>query len=164
VAGVTKALFDVNGNIEDTSMTRLGGEFTMMLVAELPASATLTRLEKTLKPLEKRFALHIHTQAIPSRLARSGRQSPPQYMLSVYGTDKPGIIYRVAQTLADRRVSITDLNTKSIPQASGPLYVMLLEIQMPPGLDLDALRSDLDDLRKSLQVEITLQDIEAVAL
>ena len=117
-----------------------------------------------MKPLEKKFNLQINTGAIESRLARSGQQGPPQYMLSVYGTDKPGIIHRIAQALADRRVSITDLNTKAIHHADGPLYVMLLEIQIPPGLDLDALRSDLDDLRKSLQVEITLQDIEAVAL
>lgn len=145
-------------------MTRLGGEFTMMLVVELPASAPLARVQKALKPLEKKFGLQMDVKAIPPGLAHAGKQPPAQYMLSVYGTDKPGIIYQVAQVLADRRVSITDLNTKSIQRAGGPLYVMLLEIQIPAGVDLEALRSDLDDLRKNLQVEITLQDIEAVAL
>ena len=45
-----------------------------------------------------------------------------------------------------------------------PVYVMLLEIQAPSAAEMDNLRSDLDQLRKDLQVEISLQDIEAIPL
>ena len=45
-----------------------------------------------------------------------------------------------------------------------PVYVMLLELQGPPTLDMDGLRTALDELRQELNVEISLQDIEAVAL
>jgi len=62
-----------------------------------------------------------------------------------------------------RKVSITDLQTK-VTGAPNPIYVMLLEVQVPASLDMDDLRSELDDLRRDLQVEISLQDIEAIPL
>jgi glycine cleavage system transcriptional repressor len=136
----------------------------MMLVAGLPPSVSSPRLLKAFKALEKKFALQVNIKPISASLAHSDKQPPPQYMLSVYGSDKPGIVYKVTQALAARRVSITDLNTKAVGRGAAALYVMLLEIQMPRTLDLDALRSELDDLKKNLQVEMTLQDIEAIAL
>ena len=48
--------------------------------------------------------------------------------------------------------------------ARKPVYVMLLEVQVPDHLDMDGLRTDLDRLRQDLKVEISLQDIEAVSL
>ena len=41
---------------------------------------------------------------------------------------------------------------------------MLLEVAGTPSLDIDELRTELDRLRRSLGVEITLQDIDPVAL
>ena len=49
-------------------------------------------------------------------------------------------------------------------RAGAPIYIMFLEIQTPAALDFDDLGAELDRLRRSLGVEISLQDIEAVAL
>ena len=162
VAGVSRVLFELGGNIEDASMTRLGGEFTMMLVTALPASASA--LDKKLKTLAKREGLQIAAKPIPAAVARRPKEKPPKYLLSVYGTDHPGIVAQIAQALAKRKVSITDLQTKVTGGARKPVYVMLLELQAPAMLDMDGLRSELDQLRQDLKVEISLQDIEAVLL
>jgi glycine cleavage system transcriptional repressor len=170
VAGVTRVLFELGGSVEDASMTRLGGEFAMMLVTALPARSS-PKLESSLRPLVKKFRLQIDAKRIPPQMARSGKRAEPRYLISVYGTDKPGIVYQVAKALAERQVSITDLNTRVLGpacrqagRAGAPVYLMLLEVQIPPALDLDSLRAELDRLRSSLDVEISLQDIEAVAL
>jgi glycine cleavage system transcriptional repressor len=164
VAGVTQALFDLGGNIEDASMTRLGGEFAMMFVTGVPAHVTLSGLQKKLAGLEKKVGLQLSAKPITPQLARAAKRPEPRYLISVYGTDRPGIVFQLTQALAQRKVSITDLHTQSIAQGGSALYVMLLEVQVPAGLDIDELREELDRLRQSLQVEITLQDIEAVAL
>ena len=161
VAGVSKVLLNLGANIEDASMTRLGGEFSMMLVTTLPSAA---KLEKSFRALETKLGLQIAVKAIPASAARRPKEEPPKYLISVYGTDRPGIVHHVARTLAQRQVSITDLQTKVIGSPSKPVYVMLLEIQVPASLDLDALRGELDHLRRDLKVEISLQDIEAVPL
>lgn len=163
VSGVTRALFEASGNIEDATMTRLGGEFTMTLVTALPSMASAQTLGKRLRPLEKKLRLEVTIKPIARALAHGARGAQPRYLISVYGTDRPGIVCRVAEALALRKVNITDLNTKVLP-GHKPVYVMLLEIQTPASLDLDDLRSALDQLRRELEVEITLQDIEAVAL
>ena len=162
VAGVSRVLFELGGNIEDASMTRLGGEFTMMLVTALPASAA--SLETKLKTLAKKTGLQIAAKRISSSIARRRKEEPPKYLVSVYGADHPGIVARIAQALAKRKVSITDLQTKVTGSAQKPVYVMLIEFQAPDSLDMDGLRSELDQLRQDLKVEISLQDIEAVAL
>lgn len=164
VAGVTEALFELGGNIEDASMTRLGGEFAMMFVTGLPSGVTLTKLQKRLSGLEKKVGLQLTAKPINSALAHGQKRAEPRYLISVYGTDRPGIVYQVTQALAKRKVSVTDLHTKAAGTGAKALYVMLLEVQVPTGLDLEGLRDDLDRLRQSLNVEISLQDIEAVSL
>jgi glycine cleavage system transcriptional repressor len=163
VAGVAKVLFEFGANVEDASMTRLGGEFTMMLVTSLPASVSAAKLEKGLAVLQKKLDIQASAKSIPAAIGAQVKNEPPKFMISVYGADRPGIVYRVTEALAKRKVSITDLQTKVTGGAS-PIYVMLLEVQVPASLDMDDLRSELDDLRRDLQVEISLQDIEAIPL
>ena len=162
VAAVSRVLLDLQGNIEDASMTRLGGEFSMMLVTALTVPAP--SLEKRLNILAKKEGLQISAKPIPSAAVRRSKDGSARYLISLYGNDRPGLVCRVAEALSRRRVSITDLQTQVIGTAAKPVYVMLLEIMVPPALDLEALRTELDNLRRELNVEITLQDIEAVPL
>ena len=74
MAGVTKILFEFGGNIEDASMTRLGGEFSMMLVTGLPASVSSAKLDKAFGALGKKLKLVIAAKPIsPSEAHRSKR-------------------------------------------------------------------------------------------
>lgn len=163
VAGVTGILYDLGANVEDASMTRLGGEFTMMLVTSVPASLSGDKLERELKSLEKKLGIQTAAKGIPYAGGGSAQGAPPRYMIAVYGSDHPGIVYRVTDQLAKRKVSITDLQTK-VTGGAKPVYVMLLEVQAPTSADMDDLRAALDQLRQDLKVEITLQDIEAIPL
>ncbi len=164
VAGVSQVLFDAGANIEDASMTRLGGEFAMMLVTSVLGSASVGKFEKSFKPLEKKLGLQVVVKSVPASAARRSSQEPSKFLISVYGTDHPGIVHKVTQALARRKVSVTDLQTKVIGGASKPVYVMLLELQAPASVDMDQVREDLDQLRQDLKVEISLRDIEAIPL
>src|SRR4029077_1955884 len=95
-------------------------------------------------------------KAIPAAIGAQAKNEPPKFLISVYGTDHPGIVYRVTEALARHKASITDLQTKVT--GAKPVYVMLLEVQVPDSADVDDLRTELDQLRQDLKVEITLQD------
>jgi glycine cleavage system transcriptional repressor len=163
VAGVSRVLYELGGNIDDASMTRLGGEFTMMLITALPATVSVTKLEKELNALQKKLGVQTAVKAIPAAASSPTKAESPKYLISVYGTDHPGIVYKVVDALAKRKVSITDLQTK-VTGTPKPLYVMLLEIQASSSTDMDDLRTALDQLRQDLKVDISLQDIEAIPL
>ena len=164
VAGVLRVLVDLKGNIEDASMTRLGGEFTMMLVTSLPSGMTVAKLDKALRPLQKKLGLEVTPKNIPAAAARQTKSDAPKFLISVYGADRSGIVHAITDALAKRKVSVTDLQTKVIGSSTKPVYVMLLEVDVPASVDLDDLRSELDRLHQDLKVEISLQDIEAIAL
>ena len=131
VAGVTGILYDLGANVEDASMTRLGGEFTMMLVTSVPASLSGDKLERELKSLEKKLGIQTAAKGIPYAGGGSAQGAPPRYMIAVYGSDHPGIVYRVTDQLAKRKVSITDLQTK-VTGGAKPVYVMLHDEGVSP--------------------------------
>ena len=165
VAGVTHALFELGGNLRDSSMTRLGGEFSIMLIADFPGSVTPAKLHKALQAPAQQLSLTLQAKPISPALGQpSGKTVPPRYLISVYGTDKPGILAAVSHVLAKHRVSITDLNTKTVRKSGAPLYILLLEIEAPKPTYMENLRVDLDRLRLNLEVDITLQDLDVVPL
>ncbi|OGR93579.1 MAG: hypothetical protein A2992_05565 [Elusimicrobia bacterium RIFCSPLOWO2_01_FULL_59_12] len=164
VSQVTRLVFELRGNIEDASMTRLGGEFAMMLVIGLPNAGAGARLTKSLPPLQKKHGLAVSAKPIAAGLARVRRPSQATHLISVYGTDRPGIVYRITRTIADQRVNITDLNTRILKRSGKALYVMLLEVQIPSRAKAQALERRLKRLGRALRLDVTLHGIEPVVL
>src|SRR5687768_13196404 len=99
VAALSQILFEANCNIEDTTMTRLSGEFAMILVVSPPHGASTRDLAELLKPLRESHGLHI----VCSELDRDAIQSTPddatRFILSVYGADKTGLVARITRVL-----------------------------------------------------------------
>ena len=78
VAGVTRVLYELGGNIEDASMTRLGGEFTMMLITALPEIVSASALTKSLNVLEKKLGVMTTVKAIPQAASTPAKTEPPR--------------------------------------------------------------------------------------
>ena len=85
-------------------------------------------------------------------------------MISVYGADKPGIVYRVAGVLGEKKVNITDLNTKLVGSEERPVYVMVIEATLPENVEEEDINSWLAPIRDELQVDITVRTIQTVEL
>jgi glycine cleavage system transcriptional repressor len=81
-------------------------------------------------------------------------------MLSVYGADRPGIVAKVARIVADHAGNITDVNTRVIGTPERPVYVMLLEVLLPPEQEPVHLERALEALKSSLGVDVSLRTIE----
>ena len=81
-------------------------------------------------------------------------------MLSVYGADRPGIVAKVARIVADHDGNITDVNTRVIGTPERPVYVMLLEVLLPPDQQPVELERALETLKSSLGVDVSLRTIE----
>ena len=86
------------------------------------------------------------------------------HIISVYGADRPGIVYTVTKELARRKVNITDLNTQVAGAKDRPVYVMVLEVDIPEAVDMKELEKEFDRIRKELSVSITVRPIETLEL
>lgn len=156
IARVTAVLTEHGGNIEDSSMTILGGHFAIML---LVATGTPPgELEAVLAAATADLGLVVTVRAVGEGVA----SPPPSHVLSVYGADRPGIVAAVTAGLARREVNVTDLETRVL-DGEGPVYAMLLEVSLPAGADPDRLVAELRDDAALDDLEATLRAVDAVA-
>ncbi|MBM4121166.1 MAG: ACT domain-containing protein [Nitrospira sp.] len=165
VAALAEGLFQLGCNIEDTCMTRLRGEFTMMVMVRLPDGLSADQLASRLTPHTSPLGLTVLCREVPAQAAERGSElDMPIFMLSVYGADHPGIVAKIARVVADHGGNITDMNTRVIGADDRPVYTMILEVQMPVGSKPEALGQALDRLKPSLGVDLTFRPLEQVRL
>lgn len=166
IAGLTGAIFKAGGNLEDASMTILEGEFAMILIACLEKGAR-KRLQGDLEQLSRSKKLTVAVKEIKGRLVRGEKhkRGTEPYVISVYGKDRAGIVYRVSQLLGDQGLNITDLNSRIMGRGSKSVYALILEVDLPKKSGAIAkLNRAFDRLAKKLNVTITLKRLETVQL
>ena len=156
IAALAGAVFELGGNLDDASMTRLHGAFAAMVAARLPPGTSEEDAREALRPLALDMGLMVTVQAVPDAHA----ETPPDTLLTVYGADRPGIVYRVAAALAELGVNITDMDTRLTGTPDAPVYVMLLEAVVG-AVDLAAATTV---LAATLGVEISTQALDSEAL
>jgi glycine cleavage system transcriptional repressor len=158
VAAVTGVLADLDGNLEDTSMTILGGRFAMVLIVAVPDDTTVGFVEAALRGPAGDLGLDVAVH--PSDRTGEAVVGDP-WSVTVYGADRPGIVHRFAQVLADQQVNITDLTTRVIGDPDRPVYAMLLDVTLPSDVDADALGATLDEVAGELGVECSMHSADA---
>ncbi len=79
-------------------------------------------------------------------------------VMQVLGNDRPGIVREVSAVLNAHALSIEELTTETreAAMAGGRLFEASVIAKVPPTVDLDALRADLERLASEIQVDITL--------
>jgi glycine cleavage system transcriptional repressor len=152
VAAVARVLHERGGNLEDSAMTILRGHFAIVLLV-----ATEDR------PDELHAALSDATAdlglTISVSLADGGRSElAATHLLSVYGTDRPGIVAGVTDVLASLAANITNLETQVIGSGDDAVYAMVIELVADDDAELG---SRLDAACDELGVDHTLRAIEA---
>jgi len=163
VSQVTEILFNLGCNIADSSCSILGGQFAMILILAHPDYTDRESFGDAFTPLEE-AELSVYLRTL-----KPGGEIHPKIdgeicMISVYGADKPGIVFRVSKELGDRQINITDLNTKLIGTEERPVYVMMLEAILPDGMTSEDVERHMDSLKKELQVDISVRSITPVEL
>ncbi|HTP65550.1 MAG TPA: ACT domain-containing protein, partial [Geobacteraceae bacterium] len=104
VADAAKILYRLGCNIEDSSCTMLGGDFAMIQIVSHERPFAKVRLADEFRALQT-MGLSVHVRALHEDEAR---YRPPQgelCLVTVYGSDRPGIVFRVTSALAGRGVN-----------------------------------------------------------
>ena len=162
VAEISGVLLRHEVNVEDSQMTILRGHFAMMLVLAAPEDLDRDALAADLDSAATRSGLEALALRDVGDLSASGPE--PSHMVTVYGVDHPGIVHAAATALAGRSVDITDLNTRLLEDDGEPLYVLMMEVALPPGLTPDELEQELAGVGAAEGVEVTLRELEQDAL
>ena len=135
VAAITGVLLEFDGNVDDSQMSILHGQFAVMLIVSVPAASDIEAISDRLHEVGSQLELGGVTVSEVSGLDRG---AGPTHVLTVYGADRPGIVHDVSTLLAEREINITDLRTRRTGNSQTPLYTMMVEVSIPhpdPGLD-----------------------------
>ncbi|BCS55693.1 glycine cleavage system protein R [Geobacter sp. SVR] len=164
VAAIAEVLFRLGCNIADSSCTMLAGEFAMILIVSHPKPFSKTRLFEEIKPVCDGLGMSLAVRTLHADEIVRQEAAGEICLVSVYGADRPGIVYRVTHELAQRNVNIMDLSTKLVGSPAEPVYVMMLEAAVPSGQTPEDVEGLLESLKKELNVEIGVRTITPVTL
>lgn len=156
VSKVSEILYKNGLNIEDSAMTRLNNEFVIMLVVK--GNIDKEVLDNDLKILEKEN-LNFTVKEIPINEGFK-KEDYQIYNIVVYGSDKPGIVYNISKLLAEKSINIADLRTEKTKD----LYVMFIQAEIPQSTDITEIEKEIENLKNSLNVDISLQSIDTANL
>lgn len=154
VAAVAEVLRDRGGNVEDSAMTILGGHFAVVLLVEADDEATA--LEDALTEATRELGLRVSVADADA----APRSADATHLLSVYGSDQPGLLARVTRALADLEVNITDLETRLLSGDDRPVYAMVVELVAPVERS-DDLAESIRTACEDLGIDHTLRTIDA---
>ena len=155
VDAVAEVIDNHGGSWDKSYMAELGGKFTG-IVAVTVADGSAAALSDALAGLADsglEITVHEASEEEPDTDHREMR-------FELFGQDHPGIIHDLSHALAQSLVSIVELSTETepAPMGSGQLFRATATIDVPNSLSAGELRTMLDQLEKSLSVDIDLID------
>lgn len=155
VSHVTKALFEGGANLGETSMMRLGGNFSIMMMVEF--SGSTKELRDVLSSVTDSMDLHLHIDKIEAKLHE---HIIPDVRISVYGADRAGIVSKVTEVLAEAGLNILDLESDVAGDKDKPLYIMHIEGEASEGIK--TLESALQIVKDESGIDAELIEIDTL--
>jgi glycine cleavage system transcriptional repressor len=155
VRDITRPVTDQRGNIVDSRMTILGGEFAILMLVE-GSWDTIAKIEAMLPNLESRLDL-----AITSKRTTLRSEQPPAltYQATVIAIDHPGIVHHLAAFFSQHGINIQSLHTDSqpAPHTGTPTFSAHLVITVPATQHIGQLREEFFELCDTLNLDGILE-------
>ena len=149
VGELTSYIHAGGGNILDSRMVNLRGEFAMLILLEGGP-----QLGKGLATLGETMGLRLTISE--THHAQPVRGS--SFRLRTYALDQPGIVARLTKVLREFGVNIEELSARqeSAPFDGSPLFVTEMRLTVPEGISVVKLRSELHSVGAALNCDIDL--------
>lgn len=152
---LSRTVADAGGNWLDSRMAHLANKFAGIAEVEI-ADGKVGALEMALSALEAE-GFHV----VVEEAGGAGAPGGQVFEIDLVGPDRPGIVRDISQCLAERGVSVEEMETDILeaPHAGGTLFQASLRVRAPQGLGDQDLQDALEVLAESLMVDISLGKI-----
>lgn len=157
VAEVTHYVTERGGNIEDSRMAVLGGEFgVMMLISGMPDE--IARIVRDHGELHAATGLGVVTRDTKSPEDHRRAQSIP-VLIRCDAIDNPGIVRAVSRALRDLGLNIVSLETTTYeaPVTGSPLFRLEARCDAPRGVTVARIRTAMSEVaeRESIDIDVS---------
>jgi glycine cleavage system transcriptional repressor len=157
VSEVSKLILEHGGNMEDSRMAVLGGDFALIVLVSGPSDA-VGNLQRNFPDFARQRGLTGSAHETSGPQARVDRGFVP-FDVRAVGLDHEGIVHRIAQALLDLGANVISMDTESVsaPVTGAPMFSLNMRVAVPPTLSLAQLRSTLQAAGDAINVDITVQ-------
>jgi len=160
VADVTQVLYENGCNLEDSTMTLLADEFTLILLFTTGTNEDIEdHLFKECRHLEREKGVSAFLRPVSGAVTATPGAFT-EHTLHVEGLDKAGIVYKISRFIADNQLNIVDLvsHIEAQPNSGTLMYLMDIHIQVPQGTDMDKVQDGLALVGEELNVDIAFKE------
>jgi glycine cleavage system transcriptional repressor len=150
---VASYVLERGGNLEDSRMVNLHGQFAMMMLVA-GSDDVIARLRDGLGTLRRDTHVRAELQAADLTQGASSAAAIP-YRLNTWAMDHPGLVQSVAHLLGTMGVNIESADTtlRPAPYTNTPLFEMELVVSVPAELHVADLREALGRLCDELNID-----------
>ncbi|HYG76589.1 MAG TPA: ACT domain-containing protein [Planctomycetota bacterium] len=154
---ISKFILDCGGNIEDSRMAILGGEFAMLILVT-GQQQVIDRVIKGAPEAGERSGLAIQAKLTRAPSDAVKRGTIP-YSIEAFSMDHPGIVQRVASYLAERKINIRALDTRlaNAPITGLPLFSLHAIVDIPATQNLVEIRRGLENIAVQHNIDIEMK-------
>lgn len=149
-----------NGNIDDSRMTVLGGEFAIILLISA-SDSELINIEQILNQQASSLALNITTKQTNDRALAENTSIEKKipYIVEVLAIDNPGIVYKLADFFSSRDINIQSLQTNRYPapHTGTQMFAIEMVIAVPQTIIINDLRDDFLDLCEDMNLDASIE-------
>ena len=153
ISGLSEAILDLGGSINDLSQTVVRGYFTVIVTARFDQELSADAVADAVQSKGKAGELGVLVKERNFSAAAPVVKDAERFVLTVTGPDRKGIIHRISSHLATRSINIEDLYAT----AEGGSFLLIAQIQVPLGRDIERLQMDVHDLWPQGDVRVSLQ-------
>lgn len=148
---VSRFVFERGGNLEDSRMADLGGQFAMMALVS-GDDVVLDRLSTDLGELQTTSRLH--AEIVAAGRTRRRTDAMP-FHLSAKAMDQPGLVQAIAHLPAGVDVNIESAETRlrQAPFTGAPVFDMEMDVAVPRSTRIATLRESLESLCREHDID-----------
>jgi len=150
VSELSGAITSHGGNIEKSRMTRLGSDFTIIMLVTVDPKWE----ESLVVALQAIKELSITTKGTEPNTVIAGENC----QISLNGADNEGIVKVLSKYLEEKSINIIEMDThiSQAPISGSPLFNLNASVSIPGEVDGRDIQSDLSQIAQDLGVEIHL--------
>jgi glycine cleavage system transcriptional repressor len=156
---LSECILDAGGNIADSRMSVLGGDFAVILMVSGNWN-TIAKIEGQLAQLAETLDMTITSRRTEQRPVR--RDLLP-YGVDVVALDHPGIVHHLASFFSARDINIQGMDTSTYCAAhtGTPMFNVHMTVEIPARLHIATLREDFMEFCDQLNLDGVMEPIKA---
>ncbi len=151
-------ILDLGGNIEESRMARLGGDFATLILVSGGAGLA-DALERGRAALEG-GGIAVQIREV-SESAAGPSEPVLRYRLHATALDHAGIVQRITRLLSGLSINIVaaETATEAAPFSGAPVFQFRMEIDIPSSVGIRGLRQRLTDICDEQNIDFVLEAV-----